>query len=84
MNELITIVSEPTVCGYLQLLILLPVAAGILLLLIPDKFMTAKGVFALVISLRVWNGTTSTGSDAKFSNLASMLDSSGKLIKKST
>jgi len=51
MNELITIVSEPTVCGYLQLLILLPLAAGILLLLIPDKFMTAKGVFALVISL---------------------------------
>ena len=51
MNELISIISEPTVCTYLQLLILLPLAAGILLLMIPEKFLTAKGIFALIISL---------------------------------
>jgi len=51
MNELISIFSEPTVGGFLQLLILLPLAAGMLLLLVPDKFLTAKGIFALIISL---------------------------------
>jgi len=51
MNELISMISEPTVCAYLQLLILLPLAAGILLLMIPEKFLTAKGIFALIISL---------------------------------
>ena len=51
MNELISIISEPSVCGFLQFMILIPIAAGILLFLIPDKLITAKGIFALIISL---------------------------------
>ncbi len=51
MNEFISIISQPTVCGFLQFLILLPLAAGILLFLVPDKYLSVKGVFALIISL---------------------------------
>ncbi len=51
MNEFISIISQPSVCGFLQFLILVPLAAGVLLFLIPDKFITAKGIFALLISL---------------------------------
>lgn len=51
MNEFISIISQPSVCGFLQFLILVPLAAGVLLFLIPDKYITAKGIFALLISL---------------------------------
>jgi len=51
MNEFISIISQPSICGFLQFLILVPLAAGVLLFLIPDKFITAKGIFALLISL---------------------------------
>jgi formate hydrogenlyase subunit 3/multisubunit Na+/H+ antiporter MnhD subunit len=51
MNEFISIISQPAVCGFLQFLILVPIVAGILLFLIPDKFTKAKGIIALLISL---------------------------------
>jgi len=51
MNEFISIISEPSVCSFLQFLIIVPVAAGVLLLLLPEKFVTLKGIIALVVSL---------------------------------
>jgi NADH:ubiquinone oxidoreductase subunit 5 (subunit L)/multisubunit Na+/H+ antiporter MnhA subunit len=51
MNEFLTIVSQPAVCGLLQFLIVVPVAAGLLLFLIPDKYITLKGILALLTSL---------------------------------
>jgi len=51
MNEFISIISEPSVCSFLQFLIIVPVAAGVLLLLLPEKFVTLKGIIALAVSL---------------------------------
>jgi len=51
MNEFYSIASQPSVCALLQLLILLPVIAGILLFAIPDRYTRIKGLFALAISL---------------------------------
>ena len=51
MNEFVSIVSEPSVCRLLQFLIVLPVAAGLLLFLFPEKYFTVKGIIALIISL---------------------------------
>jgi len=51
MNEFATIVSQPVVCGFLQFMILIPIAAGILLFLVPDKYNLIKGVFSLSVSL---------------------------------
>ncbi len=51
MNDFISIISQPAACGFLQFFILVPIAAGVLLFLIPDKFTTAKGIVALLISL---------------------------------
>ena len=51
MNELVPIVSQPDVCGLLQLLIFTPIAAGVILFLVPDKFNSFKGIITLTISL---------------------------------
>ncbi|OFY65990.1 MAG: hypothetical protein A2V64_10140 [Bacteroidetes bacterium RBG_13_43_22] len=51
MNEFISIISHPSVCSFLQFLIILPLAAGILLFLVPEKFITVKGILALIVSL---------------------------------
>jgi multicomponent Na+:H+ antiporter subunit A len=51
MTEITSIISQPPVCGFLQFLILVPVAAGIILFLVPDRFNTFKGSLALLISL---------------------------------
>lgn len=51
MNEFISIFSQPAVCSLLQFLILIPVAAGLLLLTVPEKYLTFKGFIALLISL---------------------------------
>jgi formate hydrogenlyase subunit 3/multisubunit Na+/H+ antiporter MnhD subunit len=51
MNEFISIFSQPSVCSILQLLIFLPVAAGLLLFLVPEKYNIPKGIFALIISI---------------------------------
>ncbi len=51
MSEFFSIVSEPSVCKFLQILIIIPFLAGILLFLVPEKHLKLKGIFALVISL---------------------------------
>lgn len=50
MNELVPILSQPDVCGFLQLLIIAPIAAGVILFIVPDKFNTFKGILALLVS----------------------------------
>jgi formate hydrogenlyase subunit 3/multisubunit Na+/H+ antiporter MnhD subunit len=49
MNEFFFIISNHSVCSFLQSLIILPLVAGILLFLIPDKYMTVKGIISLFI-----------------------------------
>jgi formate hydrogenlyase subunit 3/multisubunit Na+/H+ antiporter MnhD subunit len=51
MNEFIDILSHPSVCSFLQFLIIVPLAAGILLFLVPDRFVTVKGILAVIVSL---------------------------------
>ncbi len=51
MNEPLTIFAQPSVCMILQLLMTLPLAAGVLLFLVPDRFLTLKGTLALAVSL---------------------------------
>jgi len=51
MNDFISILTGPSVCSILQFLILIPLAAGILLFLIPDKLQTIKGLFAIIVCL---------------------------------
>ena len=51
MSGLFSILSNPSVCKFLQLLITLPVLAGIILFIVPEKYLKAKGYFALLISL---------------------------------
>ncbi len=51
MSGLFSIISNPSVCKFLQLLILIPVLAGILLFMVPEKYLKVKGYFALLISL---------------------------------
>lgn len=51
MNEFISIISQPSVCSFLQFLIFLPIAAGLLLFFIPDKYISFKGILSLIISL---------------------------------
>lgn len=51
MNEFVSIVSGPSACNLLQFLIVVPIAAGLLLFLIPEKYLSAKGIIALLVSL---------------------------------
>lgn len=51
MNEFFSLISKPAVCGFLQFLIFVPVAAGIILFLVPDRFNKFKGISSLLISL---------------------------------
>jgi formate hydrogenlyase subunit 3/multisubunit Na+/H+ antiporter MnhD subunit len=51
MNELISIAPHFNVCTILQLLILIPVSAGLLLFFVPERYNTLKGIFAMIISL---------------------------------
>ncbi len=51
MNEPLTIFAEPSACTLLRLLIILPLAAGLLLFLIPERYLTLKGLLALAVSL---------------------------------
>ena len=39
MSEFFSIVSEPSVCKFLQLLIIIPFLAGILLFIVPEKYL---------------------------------------------
>jgi len=51
MNEPLKLFADIYNCIYLQWLIMLPLAAGLLLFLLPEKIRMAKGILALVISL---------------------------------
>ena len=51
MNVFISIFSQPSVCTILQILIFLPLAAGLLLFLVPEKYNIPKGIFALIICI---------------------------------
>jgi multicomponent Na+:H+ antiporter subunit A len=51
MGEFFSILSNPSVCSFLQFLIIIPIVAGFLLFLLPEKFVKAKGISALIISL---------------------------------
>ena len=51
MNDSISIISQPAVSSVLQFIILLPVLGGLILLCIPEKFRTYKGLIALSISV---------------------------------
>jgi multicomponent Na+:H+ antiporter subunit A len=51
MNEFISLVSGPSVCSFLQVMIIIPIAAGILLFILPDKYNIVKGSFSLIISI---------------------------------
>jgi len=51
MNEPLAIFAEPSACTLLRLMIMLPLAAGLLLFLIPERYLTLKGILALAVSL---------------------------------
>jgi formate hydrogenlyase subunit 3/multisubunit Na+/H+ antiporter MnhD subunit len=51
MNEPLKLIADTSECLYLQWLIILPLAAGLLLMVVPDRLMLLKGLFALAVSL---------------------------------
>jgi len=51
MNEPLVILAEPSACRMLQMLILIPLAAGLLLFLVPERFRMAKGILAMAVTL---------------------------------
>ncbi|NSW95543.1 MAG: hypothetical protein HPY62_12620, partial [Bacteroidales bacterium] len=51
MNEFISIITQPSLCTFLQALILIPAVAGLILLMVPERYTTAKGIIALIITV---------------------------------
>lgn len=51
MNEPLNLFTDIYNCIYLQWLIALPLAAGLLLFIVPDRFRTVKGLLALAVAL---------------------------------
>ena len=51
MYEPSTILTQPSLSSILQIVILLPLVAGLLLFLVPEKFRTAKGIVALLATM---------------------------------
>ncbi len=51
MNEPFISFAEPSACMMLQMLIMIPLAGGILLFIIPERYRTAKGILALAVTL---------------------------------
>lgn len=76
MNDFISIVAQPSVCALLQAMIMIPVAGGILLYVVPDKYMKAKGILALVISI-----LTGIMSIVLFSSAVQMTSMDGQVSK---
>jgi formate hydrogenlyase subunit 3/multisubunit Na+/H+ antiporter MnhD subunit len=76
MNEFLSITTHPAICGFLQFLIALPVAAGLILFLIPEKYMTVKGIISVIIGLIACYMTISV-----FSSATQMTSLSGNTIK---
>lgn len=51
MNEPLKLFTDMYTCMYLQMLIVIPLAAGVLFLVIPDRYHTIKGILALAVTL---------------------------------
>lgn len=51
MNEFVSIVTQPSLCSFLQALVLIPAAAALLLFLIPERYTRAKGIISLIITV---------------------------------
>jgi len=51
MNEPFISFAEPSACIMLQRLIMIPLAAGILLFIIPERYRTLKGILVLAVTL---------------------------------
>lgn len=51
MNEPLKLFADMYTCMYLQMLIIIPLAAGILFFAIPERFQTVKGILALATTL---------------------------------
>lgn len=51
MNEPLKLFSDMNTCMYLQMLIIIPLAAGVLFFAIPERFHTVKGILALAATL---------------------------------
>ena len=51
MNEPLATLAEPSACWMLQMLIMIPLAAGLLLFLVPERFRMAKGILAMAVTL---------------------------------
>ncbi len=51
MNEPLVTLAEPSACWMLQMLIMIPLAAGLLLFLVPERFRMAKGILAMAVTL---------------------------------
>ncbi len=51
MNEPLKLFSDMYACMYIQMLIIIPLAAGILFFAIPDRYQTVKGILALLATL---------------------------------
>lgn len=51
MNEPFISLAGPSACRLLQMLILIPLAGGVLLFIVPERWRTAKGILALAVTL---------------------------------
>jgi len=51
MNEPLKLFADMYTCMYLQMLIIIPLAAGVLFFAIPERFRTVKGILALATTL---------------------------------
>ncbi|MEZ4997110.1 MAG: hypothetical protein R2758_06490 [Bacteroidales bacterium] len=61
MNELLVILAENSACVLLQMLIIVPLAAALLLFVIPDRFQLAKGLAALAVTLYLGTYPSASG-----------------------
>jgi formate hydrogenlyase subunit 3/multisubunit Na+/H+ antiporter MnhD subunit len=51
MNEPLKLFTDMNTCIYLQMLMFIPLAAGILFFVIPERYQTVKGILALLTTL---------------------------------
>lgn len=64
MKDFFSLISEPAACSLLQFLILVPVGAGLLLFLVPDRHIRFKGIASVLVSLFTGYLTVSVFSSA--------------------
>jgi multicomponent Na+:H+ antiporter subunit A len=76
MNDFVSLINQPAICGILQFLIIFPVAAGLLLFLIPERYSSFKGIFSFLTGL-----ATSYVTISIFSSATLMTSLSGDAMK---